>query len=371
MSATNADDSSSEWYDEILGQRTLPVGDRGLPSVLDPEDESDVWLRELLSGPAQQQAASSAASSSGFGGKQTPAPGVRPVVVAASSGSGRAQQQTASSAASSGGSGKSASASFGSGRARSRSPRSRAVGVQIGRPEVPPRWEFRSVQTLLDAFPGVPLVVPGHGEIVADFLDPARTLERAAPEILARLSRWMETFGRILVFKIGISRDPEHRWSNEKYGYLRERIWHAMDLVFIGEAEACRKLEQALIAAAGKIPGCHNMKPGGEGVKTGSKDLCWCYLVVAGAGSSPLFRLGKHMWHSESCCRSQITSGSDLWGGAPRSKCSRLLGVRDWSNGSCLGGGGVYLVVAGAGVRLPWGRCGPRRGSSCEAGGQG
>jgi len=90
----------------------------------------------------------------------------------------------------------------------------------------------------------------------------------------------------MMVFKVGICHDPEYRWLNRDYGYVRERCWHAMDLVYAGTSEECRQLEIGLIAATQSVSGSYNVKPGGEGVAAGSASCatCYVYFVVAGAG---------------------------------------------------------------------------------------
>ena len=103
---------------------------------------------------------------------------------------------------------------------------------------------------------------------------------------LGRLARWLATFENVMVFKVGICHDPEHRWLNREYGYIRDRIWHAMDLVYAGTSEECRQLEIGLIAATQRMSDNHNIRPGGEGIAAGSASgaICYVYFVVAGAG---------------------------------------------------------------------------------------
>ncbi len=69
-------------------------------------------------------------------------------------------------------------------------------------------------------------------------------------------------------------------------------MWHFVDLLFVGSAQQCRRLEIALIAANRFVAGCQNEAPGVEGVAAGSEsaDPCYCYLVVAAAAAG--HRLG-------------------------------------------------------------------------------
>ncbi len=98
-----------------------------------------------------------------------------------------------------------------------------------------------------------------------------------------RLMMWKHLFG-IIVFKIGIAADPTHRFRNPEFGYIKERVWHLMDVVLRGPANLCRVLEMQLISAMGLVQGCYNLKPGGEGVGKDQTYGCCVYLVVAEAG---------------------------------------------------------------------------------------
>lgn len=110
-----------------------------------------------------------------------------------------------------------------------------------------------------------------------------------APEIvmscLSRLASWEVTFQQLLVFKVGICMSPKDRWENTDYGgYAAEKIWMAMDLIYHGPGESCRQLEIQLINSLKSIPGCCNIKPGGEGVQRGSTHPCFTYFVLSPCG---------------------------------------------------------------------------------------
>jgi hypothetical protein len=160
---------------------------------------------------------------------------------------------------------------------------------------IPPQKKRHIVASFVVAFPGPAVDVPRQGSIVRSVLrdmpdltgpSAAASLGDVVAVCLGRLGCWFATFEHIIVFKFGICFDPEHRWCNREFGYLQERMWHFMDLLFVGCAQKCRRLEIALIAETRSIAGCQNEAPGGEGVAAGSEvaDPCYCYVVVAAAG---------------------------------------------------------------------------------------
>ena len=102
---------------------------------------------------------------------------------------------------------------------------------------------------------------------------------------------WMCTFDHLMVFKIGIAGNPSERYRCREIGYVKEKIWLGMDLLFEGPAELCRQLEKTLLRSCQQIPGCYNIRPGGEGVAAGSMHRCFCYIVFAPVGDGiPLYR---------------------------------------------------------------------------------
>ena len=154
-----------------------------------------------------------------------------------------------------------------------------------------------SVGDLASAFPGPALAVPRQGEIVREFLasvpslsgtpaSPAASFDAVLDLRLGCLARWLSTFETMMVFKVGICHDPEHRWLNREYGYIRDRSWHAMDLVYAGTSDECRQLEIGLISVTQSMAGSQNIRPGGEGVAAGSASVatCYVYFVMAGCG---------------------------------------------------------------------------------------
>ena len=94
-----------------------------------------------------------------------------------------------------------------------------------------------------------------------------------------------------IVFKVGIAADPDHRFWNPELGDEIERTWHFMDVVWSGPANESRNLEINLISALRGLPGCRNVRAGGDGVRPDRKHLSFTFLVVAECGHwSPLDR---------------------------------------------------------------------------------
>lgn len=82
------------------------------------------------------------------------------------------------------------------------------------------------------------------------------------------------------VFKIGITEDPMHRWSNRKYGYCLDRDFATMIVLAETQTiEGAAFLEAALIDKYGKRSGCRNIASGGEGVSVSRTGPCYVYVV--------------------------------------------------------------------------------------------
>ena len=255
------DDSDVEvWLRELT---SLPP-----PPPPDADAEAMAWLREWIARPSAAPAAAPAAPAAA---PAAPAAATAAPVRIARSRSPRAARAAATSSASS-----------------LAALRPRRI-VEVG---VPPSSRRFSAAGLAAVFPGLALAVPQQGTIVREFLLSGPPTAGSAPFdtvldlCLARLARWLSAFESMMVFKVGICHDPEYRWLNRDYGYVRERCWHAMDLVYAGTSEECRQLEIGIIAATQSVSGSYNVKPGGEGVAAGSASCatCYVYFVVAGAG---------------------------------------------------------------------------------------
>jgi hypothetical protein len=99
-----------------------------------------------------------------------------------------------------------------------------------------------------------------------------------------RLAAWYSSM-KPIIFKIGIAAQPEHRFWNPEFGYHWEREWHFMEVQSRGPAQEMRKLETCLISSLGRLDGCRNVKPGGEGVRADRTHNCFQYMVVASCAS--------------------------------------------------------------------------------------
>lgn len=78
------------------------------------------------------------------------------------------------------------------------------------------------------------------------------------------------------IFKIGLTRDPLHRWGNRAYGYNQEGFSRMIILCATVPAWAAA-LEAHLIGIFRGVPGCRNTAPGGE--STPSHPPVFVYVV--------------------------------------------------------------------------------------------
>ena len=84
-----------------------------------------------------------------------------------------------------------------------------------------------------------------------------------------------------LKFKVGITTDPFHRWHNESWGYVHERIYsHMCIIAIVSTAESASYVEAAVLREYGSHPCCQNKAPGGEGCKADAKPG-FVYVVSA------------------------------------------------------------------------------------------
>ena len=120
---------------------------------------------------------------------------------------------------------------------------------------------------------------------------------------------WIRALSHVAIFKVGIAFDPTHRWTNPEGGYITERCWWFMQVMYRNTPQNCRLWERALIAKVRGIPGCYNERPGGEGVSPDNPvPTCYGYVVFAPAGgglgvqvawTQQLQRRGPHPPESE------------------------------------------------------------------------
>ena len=84
------------------------------------------------------------------------------------------------------------------------------------------------------------------------------------------------------IFKIGLTKCPVARWSNDAYGYKHDIYdkWSGMTVMFVHEDSFPAGLvESALIQYFQHIPGCRNVNPGGEGVDGKCPGPYFTYVV--------------------------------------------------------------------------------------------
>jgi len=82
----------------------------------------------------------------------------------------------------------------------------------------------------------------------------------------------------LIIFKIGITADPAHRWGNDKYGYQHD-IDDYQQMLVLSEADSAgaAMLEASLIREFRTVKGCRNTAPGGESVRQGC--MIYTYIV--------------------------------------------------------------------------------------------
>ena len=88
-----------------------------------------------------------------------------------------------------------------------------------------------------------------------------------------------------LVFKVGVTKDPIHRWSNVEYGYKFEKAYsrkplyeRMLVLIEVDSSQAAGFAEAALIAQFYGQNGCMNRALGGEGI--GQNVPCKHFIYV-------------------------------------------------------------------------------------------
>lgn len=86
------------------------------------------------------------------------------------------------------------------------------------------------------------------------------------------------TVNSLTRFKIGITASPIHRWENTAYGYGKEKYDKMIILHVASQPDSSCMLEASLIKEFGKMRGCQNIAPGGEGKKCLLP--CFTYIVI-------------------------------------------------------------------------------------------
>ena len=95
--------------------------------------------------------------------------------------------------------------------------------------------------------------------------------------------------GHLVVFKVGITLRPDHRFCNKQFGYFMEGYHYMVLLHCEHDSRACGYLEAALIGHFRSTQGCQNEAPGGEGFSLeGTQDhQSYLYLVVKNLSRLP------------------------------------------------------------------------------------
>jgi hypothetical protein len=86
----------------------------------------------------------------------------------------------------------------------------------------------------------------------------------------------------LVVFKIGITARPDHRFCNKQFGYILEGYHYMVLLHCEKNSRACGFLEAALISFFRDTQGCANIAIGGEGfsLEADLEATCYLYLVI-------------------------------------------------------------------------------------------
>ena len=124
----------------------------------------------------------------------------------------------------------------------------------------PPGEEIRGAGVTARRHPELPILYK-----LSTYTHAGRVLQHAQQEIQHILDLGLT------VFKIGATTNPEHRWSNARFGYCRDRDFHCMRvLACLRTGEGMAFLEASLISAFKRIPGCRNEALGGDNVPMSS-----------------------------------------------------------------------------------------------------
>ena len=85
----------------------------------------------------------------------------------------------------------------------------------------------------------------------------------------------------LVVFKIGATVDPMHRWCQPEWGYRQDKDFeHLRVLAKTRTAEGMCFLESALIALFMDRPGCRNIALGGDGISADSAHIGPFFVYV-------------------------------------------------------------------------------------------
>jgi len=89
----------------------------------------------------------------------------------------------------------------------------------------------------------------------------------------------------LAIFKIGITANPNHRFTNELYGYSRVgELYSDMAVLARGEPDLMVELEQRLIGVYERRLGCRNVAMGGESAPRDYPAYVYCVWRFVGDG---------------------------------------------------------------------------------------
>ena len=106
--------------------------------------------------------------------------------------------------------------------------------------------------------------------------------ERLAGQRLSHCVRVVDTIllKGLMVFKIGVTLDPQRRWFDPKMGYCRDPDFHTMVVLLeVDCGEAVGYVEAGLLLKYQSVPGCRNVGPGGEGINLQNPGPYYTYVV--------------------------------------------------------------------------------------------
>jgi hypothetical protein len=157
-------------------------------------------------------------------------------------------------------------------------------GVLVGLMDQRPKRYWDEFVLFAESVGPLPALTPPDRHAVRWELPTDEPEFSAVVHATRRLAAWYSSM-KPIIFKIGIAAEPEHRFWNPEFGYHWEREWHFMEVQSRGPAQEMRKLETSLISSLGRLDGCRNVKPGGEGVRADRTHICFQYMVVASCAS--------------------------------------------------------------------------------------
>jgi len=125
------------------------------------------------------------------------------------------------------------------------------------------------------------LPLPQQNEIITAQLYTGEYLDEAENAVRQCIGTWIWSSRDTLGYKVGITANPEHRWSNTSYGYeFEEDEWIFMHVVVQNQAPFIRRLEKRMTVLMTRDRSrCHNRVGGGGGISDHSPGSYYLYVV--------------------------------------------------------------------------------------------